>query len=72
MSKRYFEGNSNIAVATVLHETENRIFQFVPFWKLPFWPTTIKFNKNKQILLREVQSMITERREQGVMIYRIS
>ncbi len=54
------------AVATLLGETESRIFQSIPYWKLPFFPGTIQFQRSKKILLQEVAQMIKQRRAQGV------
>jgi cytochrome P450 len=53
-------------VGTVLHETEKRIFQFLPFWKLPFSSGTKIFQESKQVLLQEITSMIQSRRAKGV------
>ena len=54
------------AVATVLHETESRIFQFLPIWKLNVTAGAKRFNESKAILLKEVESMIKSRRANGV------
>jgi len=52
------------AVTTILHETELRVFQLFPLWKLPFYPGSIRFEKAKRVLTTELKSMINRRRKE--------
>jgi cytochrome P450 len=49
-------------VTTILHLTEERIFQGIPFWKIPWLPSTVKFKEAKEVLMKEIEGMITKRR----------
>lgn len=42
------------------------IFRFSDERKLPFLPSTIKFQNSKKILISEIEKMIRERKEKGV------
>jgi len=53
------------AVTCILHETESRIFQVLPWWKLPFLPSTRKFRQAKAVLMREIEGMVRRRREKA-------
>ena len=54
------------AVSTILKETESRIFQLIPIWKIPFYPGTMRLTSSKQTILREITSMIKQRKLEGV------
>jgi hypothetical protein len=54
------------AVTSVLHETELRVFQLIPYWKLKFSPGTIRFERSKKILVDEIFKVIKQRRAQPI------
>lgn len=51
------------AVSTILLQTEERIFQTASWWKIPFLPSSRRFNHAKAVLLSEIRAMIKMRKE---------
>lgn len=60
--------NNEKAVGKVLHETEKRIFQFIPIWKWKKWPETQIFEQEKAIMLQHIEKMIQDRKEYSISI----
>lgn len=52
------------AVTTLLQESEARIFSWIPLWKIPFWPSTLRFQSSKRTILQVLEDIIEKREAQ--------